>query len=57
MISIEEYVEINDESMAIIKENLINMETAVRIAATCGLVSSLLAGIVIAIYVGHRVRI
>lgn len=38
MISIEEYVEIDDETMGIIRENLINMETAVRIAATSGVI-------------------
>jgi hypothetical protein len=55
VISIEESAEIDDETMAVIKENLINMEAAVRIAATSGVISSLVAGLVVVIYIGHRV--
>ncbi|KAI6177366.1 Lysosome membrane protein 2 [Aphelenchoides bicaudatus] len=54
LISIEEYAEIDDETMSIIKENLIDMETAVRVAATSGVISSLLAGVIVVIYIGHR---
>ncbi|KAI6201799.1 Lysosome membrane protein 2 [Aphelenchoides besseyi] len=54
VISIEEYAEIDRETMSIIKENLINMETAVRFAATSGVISSLIAGVMVVIYIGHR---
>lgn len=38
VISIEEYAEIDDETMSIIKDNLIDMERAVRVAATSGVI-------------------
>lgn len=38
LISIEEYIEIDDETLSIIKENLIHMETAVKFAATSGVI-------------------
>lgn len=52
---IEEDVEIDDENFRLIREKLIGTEAAVRFAGTCGVIFSLLAGVMVVIYIGHRV--
>lgn len=55
VLCIEEDVDIDDENFRLIKEKLIGTEAAVRFAGTSGVIFSLLAGVMVVIYIGHRV--
>ncbi|CAD5217815.1 unnamed protein product [Bursaphelenchus okinawaensis] len=54
VITIEEDIEIDDENFRLIRQKLIATEAAVKFAGTSGVIFSLLAGVMVVIYIGHR---
>ncbi|CAD5222399.1 unnamed protein product [Bursaphelenchus xylophilus] len=54
VIEINEDVEIDDENFRLIRQKLIGTEAAVKFAGTSGVIFSLVAGVMVVIYIGHR---